>query len=746
MDGDLEQEQRAIPDPGAVRMTVHLGYTDTDIYGRGWDPIFGKGSQAIVVKEAKLKLKAIRDAKSRVRIGDHIDYDLYGRGDPRIFGHGADIANRNEAAEALYKSQQYKIMHFRTTVFPSAAKALLRLTSIPKHADTRPEGDIIDPCQDERPDHVPSSELVTLLPSEIAELSIEGVANTEHDDEHTPEPIKVIEEQIFEVDLAVLVPQKGQCSDTDSETPVSEGPLSSADIWPEESVSDANFSAENRNPESSQEYLPSKGQSIAARMRAFEQSAPSQSLNERTQAAQKRDETRSEGISGRSRFFESQTQSQRLERPLGVSQEPVLIRPIGLRSRPSTEERDKTTLPPDTTLVGQDRSEEFAARIFIDRDVPNKERKDVPTILSPLTPETDDAHHPARLDSRDVSPAAKESAPAGITLNALTTWEVLSKMPDEVNIRASVHDGAAEKSQALNRGLKATSNFTPSSSSNEASNVQIFTASLRGQTVDASVMRAGGKEPPPGFQSLDEQNASNELDSKGRGIPHERFPEERGIDKGCRPTDSSSNGHVFLSGAIQANLTNDLSPSNEVVETPLGYSNTEGRPEDKSEQALTRENSLHASGSQEGNGSTQAQYDIPQTHSAPLRKIHISKMESLSPDHEVVTTQTTENRGGVAPDESIRPSDSIELASTALRCKSSDTVNYDTREIQARESTNEASSSSSSSSIQSDSSAAVDVEGSASGEASSSSDFVEGSSETEFTGLNGTPNLNIRSS
>jgi hypothetical protein len=107
-------------------------FTDPDVYGRGFDPVFGKGAGEITIKEAKLKLKAIRDANSDLRINDYVDYDLYGRGDPRIFGPGSDIANRQEAAQALSKGQTYKEHRIGTTSFPSASKVLLRLSSFNK--------------------------------------------------------------------------------------------------------------------------------------------------------------------------------------------------------------------------------------------------------------------------------------------------------------------------------------------------------------------------------------------------------------------------------------------------------------------------------------------------------------------------------------------------------------------------------------------------------------------------------------
>jgi hypothetical protein len=741
MNGDREDVQRAISDPGA--MTIHLGYTDTDIYGRGWDPIFGKGSLAITAKEAKLKLKAIRDAKSGVRIGDHIDYDLYGRGDPRIFGYGADIANRNEAAKALYKSQQYKIMQFRTTVFPSAAKALLRLSSIPKQADARDVSEVIGACQDESPDQHPYSEASTLLPSEIADLPQEGALNAEHDDEHLTEPNYLIKEQLFEVELAVLVPRKSQSSALDAKTPASERPLSAPDIGPKGLFLDANFSSENGNPESSQEYLPTKGQSIAARMRAFEQPAPSKSLSEQTQAAQKRDETRSEGIMARPRFFESQAQTQRLEKPHGVPQELELKRPIGLRSRSSTEDRDKLKLPPDTIVAGQDRSEAFALRILIDHDVPNKERHDVPSILSPPITENDVARHPVQLDSRDGSQASKKPAPAGITSKAEKTWEILSRMPDEANICTSNYDGTAEKSLPLNRGSKDTSNFMPSFPPDKAGDLESFGAESRGQTDNTSPLRAERREPPPGLKLPDEQNASNELDSKGHELPKGLFPDERGVGESSRPQDSSADEQLLLSEALKAPFSHNLSPSTQVEESHAGYSSTAGHPEIKSPQSLRREYSAYASGSREGNAHSQVQDDIPEIDSARLRETNVSKMVSPPPDREYFTAQTTEtilNRGGLATGEKTRSSDSSELESTVLHCKSSDTINFDTNEIQVQESTDEATSSSSSSSIQSDSSAVVDIEGSASGRASSSSDFVEGSSETELSGQNGAVN------
>ncbi|PXF45422.1 hypothetical protein BWQ96_04837 [Gracilariopsis chorda] len=58
---------------------------DLDLYGRGFDGIFGDGSEFDIKRHALRKQKAMEDFKVHVKPGMHIDYDLYGRDDPRVF-------------------------------------------------------------------------------------------------------------------------------------------------------------------------------------------------------------------------------------------------------------------------------------------------------------------------------------------------------------------------------------------------------------------------------------------------------------------------------------------------------------------------------------------------------------------------------------------------------------------------------------------------------------------------------------
>lgn len=109
-----------------VFQPTHALYTDPDIYGRGYDPIFGPGAQEAAVREAKLKLKEQRETKSGIKMNDYIDYDLYGRGDPRIFGENAHIANRQEATEHMQAAQKKKKRTLRRLMFPSGTPALLK--------------------------------------------------------------------------------------------------------------------------------------------------------------------------------------------------------------------------------------------------------------------------------------------------------------------------------------------------------------------------------------------------------------------------------------------------------------------------------------------------------------------------------------------------------------------------------------------------------------------------------------------
>ena len=73
---------------------------DIDLYGRGFDGIFGPGAEQIGRQEALLRLKGEHDRKTAVRPGNFVDRDLYGRGDPRIFGAAAFIGNENKDRSA----------------------------------------------------------------------------------------------------------------------------------------------------------------------------------------------------------------------------------------------------------------------------------------------------------------------------------------------------------------------------------------------------------------------------------------------------------------------------------------------------------------------------------------------------------------------------------------------------------------------------------------------------------------------
>lgn len=92
---------------------------EKDMYGRGFDGLFGKGGQTQTNRQALLKLKAIRDSRSAVKEGDIIDHDIYGRADPRLFGLNAHVANQNQAASALVRSQRPEKKSLKAIMFPA---------------------------------------------------------------------------------------------------------------------------------------------------------------------------------------------------------------------------------------------------------------------------------------------------------------------------------------------------------------------------------------------------------------------------------------------------------------------------------------------------------------------------------------------------------------------------------------------------------------------------------------------------
>ncbi|PXF41789.1 hypothetical protein BWQ96_08510 [Gracilariopsis chorda] len=71
---------------------------DLDLYGRGFDGIFGDGSEFDSKKHALLKQKAMEDFKVHIKPGEYIDYDLYGRGDPRVFETTEGSTTNQESA------------------------------------------------------------------------------------------------------------------------------------------------------------------------------------------------------------------------------------------------------------------------------------------------------------------------------------------------------------------------------------------------------------------------------------------------------------------------------------------------------------------------------------------------------------------------------------------------------------------------------------------------------------------------
>lgn len=76
-------------------------YVDIDIYGRGFDGVFGLGAEAVGRRTALARLKKSQDARSNKRMGSFVEYDLHGRGDPRIFGPDAHKVNAAQAQESL---------------------------------------------------------------------------------------------------------------------------------------------------------------------------------------------------------------------------------------------------------------------------------------------------------------------------------------------------------------------------------------------------------------------------------------------------------------------------------------------------------------------------------------------------------------------------------------------------------------------------------------------------------------------
>lgn len=79
--------------PKQNKQTVGPDAVDLDLYGRGYDGIFGPGAEAIGHYERAIGLKKKLDRDTSVRRGEFVERDLYGRGDPRVFGEAAFVGN-----------------------------------------------------------------------------------------------------------------------------------------------------------------------------------------------------------------------------------------------------------------------------------------------------------------------------------------------------------------------------------------------------------------------------------------------------------------------------------------------------------------------------------------------------------------------------------------------------------------------------------------------------------------------------
>lgn len=110
--------------PKGNRLTSQPSFVDLDLYGRGFDGIFGSGAEAAGRRSALLKQKKTQQAHFAEQESSYIEYDLYGRGDPRIFGENAHLLNAAEAEAKMpnTKTAGRKKMSLRAVIFPVREK------------------------------------------------------------------------------------------------------------------------------------------------------------------------------------------------------------------------------------------------------------------------------------------------------------------------------------------------------------------------------------------------------------------------------------------------------------------------------------------------------------------------------------------------------------------------------------------------------------------------------------------------
>lgn len=104
-------------------------YVDMDLYGRGFDGIFGYGAEEENKRQALMKFKAMQRFKERVKPGEYIDLDLYGRGDPRVFGPEAHVHTQKHALKLMEDVQSRKRdghVSDAVIMFPVGLKAITR--------------------------------------------------------------------------------------------------------------------------------------------------------------------------------------------------------------------------------------------------------------------------------------------------------------------------------------------------------------------------------------------------------------------------------------------------------------------------------------------------------------------------------------------------------------------------------------------------------------------------------------------
>lgn len=184
---------------------IYPDYIEIDHHGRGYDKIFGEGSEKKTLRLAKIHQKLVFEKRAQQKVTEYVDCDLYGRGDPRVFGENAHLANKEEALTSLKKVREKsgKKEKFRAVlVFPSFSPFLFgkRLGSEKvqpaKIAPVITHGELLRKKDAREQLKVPGMSEVTLLQPNLVATDDESTVLVEIPWEESTGPLKLSKSNI----------------------------------------------------------------------------------------------------------------------------------------------------------------------------------------------------------------------------------------------------------------------------------------------------------------------------------------------------------------------------------------------------------------------------------------------------------------------------------------------------------------------------------------------------------------------